>query len=51
VLTRAGFDALRAAAPVHLAGVRDHFLVNFTDEELLQLGRLMGRVAAPLPGD
>ena len=51
VLTRAGFDALRAAAPVHLAGVRDHFLVNFTDEELRQLGSLMSRVAALPPGD
>ena len=44
VLTRAGFDALREAAPVHLAGVRDHFLVHFTDDELRQLGSLMDRV-------
>ena len=44
VLTREGFDALREAAPVHLAGVRDHFLVHFSDDELRQLGALMSRV-------
>ncbi|WP_375496612.1 MarR family winged helix-turn-helix transcriptional regulator [uncultured Jatrophihabitans sp.] len=51
VLTRAGFDALRAAAPVHLAGVRDHFLVNFTDDELRELGAFMERVTDRPSGD
>lgn len=44
VLTRAGFDALRAAAPVHLMGVRDHFLRRFTDDELRTLGVLLARL-------
>lgn len=47
VLTRAGFEALRAAAPVHLAGVRDHWLAHFSDDELRVLGGLLGRVAPP----
>lgn len=45
VLTRAGFEALRAAAPVHLAGVRDHWLRHFTDDELRALGGLLARIA------
>ena len=46
VLTRVGFDALRAAAPVHLAGIRDHWLRLYTDDELRQLDTLLGRVVA-----
>lgn len=46
VLTRAGFDALRAAAPVHLTGIRDHFLRRFTDDELRTLGMLLARLDA-----
>ncbi|SHH27348.1 transcriptional regulator, MarR family [Jatrophihabitans endophyticus] len=46
VLTRAGFEALRAAAPVHLAGVRDHWLTHYTDDELRTLGTLLGRLSA-----
>ncbi|MBE7190546.1 MarR family winged helix-turn-helix transcriptional regulator [Jatrophihabitans endophyticus] len=44
VLTRSGFEALRAAAPVHLAGVRDHFLRLYTDDELRVLADLLGRI-------
>jgi DNA-binding MarR family transcriptional regulator len=44
VLTRAGFDALRLAAPVHLAGVRDHFMRVYTDDELRKLGELLARL-------
>lgn len=44
VLTRAGFDALRLAAPVHLAGVRDHFLRLYTEDELRTLGELLARL-------
>lgn len=45
VLTRAGFDALRRAAPVHLTGVRDHWISRFSDDELRTLGTLLGRLA------
>jgi DNA-binding MarR family transcriptional regulator len=46
VLTSAGFERLKAAAPVHLAGVRDHWLVHFSDDELRELGGLLTRVAS-----
>ncbi|MEO9138409.1 MAG: MarR family transcriptional regulator [Jatrophihabitans sp.] len=44
VLTRAGFEALRAAAPVHLLGVRNHWLAHYSDAELRTLGELLARV-------
>ena len=47
VLTRAGFEALRAAAPVHLSGVRDHFMRLFSDDELRELGALFERLDRP----
>jgi DNA-binding MarR family transcriptional regulator len=47
VLTEAGLDRLRAAAPVHLAGVREYWLAKFSDDELRQLGELLGRVGSP----
>jgi DNA-binding MarR family transcriptional regulator len=47
VLTTAGFQRLRAAAPVHLAGIRDHWLAHFSDEELRVLGGWLGRLAPP----
>ena len=47
VLTRAGFDALRLATPVHLTGVRDHFLRLYTDDELRELGSLFSRLDPP----
>ena len=37
VLTEAGLGRLRGAAPVHLAGVRRHWLEHFTDDELRTL--------------
>ena len=43
VLTPAGFDRLRRAAPVHLAGVREHWLRHFSDDELRVLAGLLGR--------
>lgn len=46
VLTRAGLQRLREAAPIHLAGVRRHWLSRFTDDELRTLGALLGRVGA-----
>jgi DNA-binding MarR family transcriptional regulator len=48
VLTREGLGRLRAAAPVHLAGVRDHWLAHFSDDDLRQLGMLLSRLA-PAP--
>jgi DNA-binding MarR family transcriptional regulator len=44
VLTPAGFDRLRSAAPVHLAGIRDHWLSHFSDDELRVLGGWLGRL-------
>lgn len=45
VLTEEGMKRLRAAAPVHLAGIRRHWLAHFSDDELRQLGALLGRIA------
>jgi DNA-binding MarR family transcriptional regulator len=44
VLTPAGFERLRHAAPVHLAGIRDHWLAHFSDDELRVLGGWLGRL-------
>ena len=44
VLEPAGLDRLRRAVPVHLNGVRDYWLSRYTDEELLRLGDLLGRL-------
>lgn len=44
VLTRDGLARLREAAPIHLAGIRTHWLSRFTDDELRTLGGLLGRV-------
>lgn len=49
VLTPAGFDRLRAAAPIHLAGIGKHFLAHFDDDELRVLSDLLARPATP-PG-
>lgn len=46
VLTREGFERLRRAAPVHLAGIGRHWLAHYTDDELRVLGELLGRVVA-----
>jgi len=44
VLTDAGLERLRAAAPTHLAGVAQHWLAHFDDDELRTLGALLARV-------
>lgn len=44
VLTPAGMARLRAAAPVHLAGIRKYWLAHFSDDDLRRLGALLGRV-------
>src|SRR6201994_4947605 len=43
VLTDAGLRGVRAAAPVHLAGVQQYWLSKFTDAELTELGTLFAR--------
>ncbi|HEY3631769.1 MAG TPA: MarR family transcriptional regulator [Jatrophihabitantaceae bacterium] len=44
VLTQAGFEKLRAAAPTHLAGVHAYWLSRFSDRELHDLHMLLGRL-------
>jgi DNA-binding MarR family transcriptional regulator len=44
VLTPAGLDRLREAAPVHLAGVQEYWLSKFTDDELRELHGLLDRL-------
>ncbi|HXC78706.1 MAG TPA: helix-turn-helix domain-containing protein [Candidatus Acidoferrum sp.] len=46
VLEPAGLARLRAAAPIHLAGIGSHWLSKYSDEELLLLGRLLERLEA-----
>jgi DNA-binding MarR family transcriptional regulator len=41
VLTDAGYAALRRAAPVHLEGIRRHWLAHFSDDDLHELRRLL----------
>lgn len=50
VLTDAGLDRLRTAAPTHLRGVREHFVDLLTDAELRALASALGRLAGPLTG-
>jgi DNA-binding MarR family transcriptional regulator len=45
VLTPVGMQALEAAAPVHVASVRNHLLDHMTREDFLALGRLLEPVA------
>lgn len=47
VLTQSGYDRLRAAAPVHLAGINRHWVSRFSDDELRQLGALLDRLQQP----
>jgi DNA-binding MarR family transcriptional regulator len=46
VLTPAGLDRLRRAAPIHLAGVQEYWLSKFSDDELRQLHDLLNRLVA-----
>lgn len=43
VLTEAGADLLRQAAPVHVASVRERLVDAVGTEDLLELGRIMAR--------
>ena len=44
VITEAGRTRLRAAAPVHLRGVREHFLARIPEDEIAPLRRTLGRL-------
>jgi DNA-binding MarR family transcriptional regulator len=46
VLLPAGLRRLRAAVPIHLAGVQEHWLSRFDDEELRTLAQFMKRLDA-----
>jgi DNA-binding MarR family transcriptional regulator len=48
VLTDAGFAALDAAAPGHVAGVRHHVFDRLTREQVTQLRAICEAIAAPL---
>jgi DNA-binding MarR family transcriptional regulator len=51
VLTEAGEQALAAAAPVHVAGVRRHLFDRLTSEQVEQLWAIGEAIAAPLIAD
>jgi DNA-binding MarR family transcriptional regulator len=44
VLTEAGLDRLGEAHPTHLAGVREHFLEYFCEEELTAMAQCWRRL-------
>lgn len=44
-LTRAGYARLRAATPVHLRGVAQHFLDRMAPDDLAALERMLGPIA------
>ena len=50
VLTDAGYERLRAAAPTHLRGVREHLVDLLTPEEIAVLGQAFGRITGDCPG-
>lgn len=45
VLTPAGWDVLRDAAPSHVASVRRHFVDRLTSDELAALGRIARKLS------
>ena len=53
VLTDAGLARLEAAWPTHRRGVAEHVTGRLTPEEVVELGRLLGKLVAdgPLPED
>ncbi|WP_037365221.1 MarR family winged helix-turn-helix transcriptional regulator [Amycolatopsis orientalis] len=48
VLTDAGFDALKAAAPGHVEAVRETLFDQLTDEQVRQLGEISEAILAGL---
>ena len=51
VLTREGLARLKAAAPIHLRGVREHLVDLLTPDELATMAEAFGRIVGPLPGN
>ncbi|MCW2502402.1 MAG: MarR family transcription regulator [Actinomycetia bacterium] len=45
VLTQAGYERLRDAAPLHLAGVVEHMMRHVRPEELPTVGAVLARIA------
>ncbi len=45
VLTAAGLDRLRGAAPIHLAGINQYWIARLSEQELRQLAALFDRLA------
>ncbi len=50
ILTPAGSQLLEQAAPLHVAGVREHLIDHLTPDELATLGQVFARLDA-LPAD
>jgi DNA-binding MarR family transcriptional regulator len=50
VITRAGRDALRKAAPIYLSGIDQYFTRHLSDEEQATIVRALGRVVAAYSG-
>ena len=49
-LTEGGWQALAVATPVHVAGVRRHFIEALDADELAVLASALEKVAADIPG-
>lgn len=47
-LTDEGLAQLRAAAPIHLRGIEEHFAVHLSDDEAATVEAVMGRLADAL---
>ncbi len=45
VMTTKGWDTLVSAAPMHVAGVRKHFVDQLTESEYEALGKALGKIA------
>lgn len=50
VLTEAGWDAIEAAAPLHVESVRRHFIDLLSDEEIKVLGEVAETIVRHLSG-
>jgi hypothetical protein len=50
-MTTKGWDTLVAAAPMHVAGVRKHFVDQLTESEYEALGKALGKIANHLDAE
>ncbi len=51
VMTNKGWETLVAAAPLHVAGVRKHFVDQLSDSEYEALGKALGKIAKHLDAE